>query len=60
MANTTMTARHATSWTDFNESKRDEIPSQKAVFIEPFEILTNVSLEMKAGGDLAITIATCP
>jgi hypothetical protein len=59
MANTTTTTtKQATSWTDFYESKRDEIASLKAVYVESFEFLADMTLKMKTGADLAITIAS--
>jgi hypothetical protein len=58
MANTTTTTGQPTSWTDFYESKRSEIASLKAVYVESFETLAEMTLEMKTGADLAITIAS--
>jgi hypothetical protein len=60
MANTTTTAGKAASWSDFYESRRNEIASLKAVFDEPFKSLNNITSEVKTGTDLAITIASRP
>jgi hypothetical protein len=58
MANTTTTTKQVTSWTDFYESKRDEIASLTAVYVESFESLAEMTLGIKTGADLAITIAS--
>jgi hypothetical protein len=60
MANTTTSTGQATCWVGFYESMRTKIASLKAVFEEPFESLNDITVNMKEGVDLAITIASRP